>query len=179
MKRACDIALALPLLVLTSPIVAIAATAIRLTSAGPALFSQVRVGRQGVPFRCHKLRTMVAGTVSGPTHEAPKNAVTTVGRVLRKYKIDELPQLWNVLAGEMSLIGPRPCLPQQTELIELRRELGVYSIRPGITGLAQVRGIDMSDPAACAAADAEYLRTATAGLDLWILSRTAFPSHRR
>jgi O-antigen biosynthesis protein WbqP len=122
---------------------------------------------------------MVLGTASGATHEIPQSAVTPIGRFLRKYKIDELPQLWNVLVGEMSLIGPRPCLPQQDKLVELRRELEVYTIRPGITGLAQVRGIDMSHPAACAAADAEYLRTATPGLDLSILFRTVLPSRRR
>ena len=179
MNRAADIALSLPLLVLTSPVVAVAALAIRLTSEGPALFSQVRVGRGEVSFRCRKLRTMVVGTVSGATHEIPKSAVTPIGRILRKYKIDELPQLWNVLVGEMSLVGPRPCLPQQDKLVALRRKLEVYSIRPGITGLAQVRGIDMSHPAACAAADAEYLRTVSAGLDVRILLRTAFPSRGR
>jgi O-antigen biosynthesis protein WbqP len=178
-NRAADLALALPLLVLTSPVVAVAALAIRLTSEGPALFSQVRVGRGEISFRCRKLRTMVVGTAAGATHEIPKSAVTPIGRILRRYKIDELPQLWNVLAGEMSLIGPRPCLPQQDRLVELRRKLDVYSIRPGITGLAQVRGIDMSHPAACAAADAEYLRTATPGLDAVILLRTVLPSLRR
>ena len=178
-KRFADIALALPLLVLASPVVAIAALAIRLTSEGPALFSQTRLGREEIPFRCRKLRTMVLGTPSGATHEIPQSAVTPLGRILRRYKVDELPQLWNVLAGEMSLVGPRPCLPQQTVLVEHRRKLDVYSIRPGITGLAQVRGIDMSDPAGCAAADAEYLETASAGLDAQILLRTVIPSRRR
>ncbi len=179
MRRLADIALALPLLVLTSPVVAIAALAIRLTSEGPAVFSQVRLGREEVPFQCRKLRTMVVGAPSGATHEVPTSAITPIGRILRRYKIDELPQLWNVLVGEMSLVGPRPCLPQQTALVDHRRKLDVYSIRPGITGLAQVRGIDMSDPAACAAADAEYLATASAGLDVRILLRTVFPSPRR
>ena len=100
---------------------------------------------------------MYLGTPSLPSHEAPANSVTAVGKTLRRFKIDELPQLWNVLNGEMSLVGPRPCLPTQTELIERRRELAVLSALPGITGLAQIRGIDMSDPKLCAETDAAYL----------------------
>ncbi|RVD12515.1 sugar transferase, partial [Mesorhizobium sp. M4B.F.Ca.ET.017.02.2.1] len=114
------------------------------------------------------------GTPSLPTHEAPSQAITAVGKALRRAKIDELPQLWNVLRGEMSLVGPRPCLPTQTELVERRRALGVLSALPGITGLAQIRGIDMSDPRLCAETDAEYLRTASIGLDLKILLGTIY-----
>jgi len=94
--------------------------------------------------------------------------------VLRKFKIDELPQLWNVLKGEMSLVGPRPCLPTQTELIDRRRQLGVLAALPGITGLAQMKGIDMSDPKLCAETDAEYLKAASIGLDIRILVGTIF-----
>ena len=174
LKRAFDIAVALPMLVLISPVMLVAMLAVRLTSPGPAIFSQLRVGRDAVPFRCHKLRTMAAGTPSLPTHEAPPAAVTPVGRLLRRSKLDEFPQLWNVLKGEMSLVGPRPCLPTQTELIEHRRHQGVLALRPGITGLAQARGIDMSDPALCAHTDWVYLRNRSAMLDLRILRATFF-----
>jgi O-antigen biosynthesis protein WbqP len=173
-KRAFDLAGAALLLVVTSPVLAIAFLTVRASSPGPALFSQMRVGRDGAPFRCHKLRTMYLGTPSLPTHEAPANSVTAVGRFLRAYKLDELPQLWNVLKGEMSLVGPRPCLPTQTELIERRARLGVLSALPGITGLAQVRGIDMSNPRLLAETDAEYLKMASIGYDLRILLRTVY-----
>ncbi|TIW65742.1 MAG: sugar transferase, partial [Mesorhizobium sp.] len=168
-KRTFDLVVAASMLVASSPVLLVAMLAIKASSPGPALFSQTRVGQGGVPFRCHKLRTMYRGTPSLPTHEAPPQSVTAVGKALRRAKIDELPQLWNVLKGEMSLVGPRPCLPTQTELVERRRDLGVLSALPGMTGLAQIRGIDMSTPVLCAETDAAYLRTASLGLDLRIL----------
>jgi O-antigen biosynthesis protein WbqP len=115
---------------------------------------------------------MFAGTESVPTHEVSAVRVTPVGRFLRRTKLDELPQLWNVLKGEMSLVGPRPCMPTQATLVEARRRRGVAALRPGITGLAQVRGIDMADPEALAAIDAEYLAAASLALDLRILLGT-------
>ncbi|MBZ9662173.1 sugar transferase [Mesorhizobium sp. ESP-6-4] len=173
-KRALDLAVAVPMLALASPVLLAAMLAIRATSAGPAIFSQIRVGRGGALFACHKLRTMYRETPSLPTHEAPARSVTAVGKVLRATKIDELPQLWNVLKGEMSLVGPRPCLPTQAELIERRKELAVLAALPGITGLAQVKGIDMSDPRLCAETDAAYVKAASTGLDLKILLGTFF-----
>ncbi|MDG4876461.1 sugar transferase [Mesorhizobium sp. WSM4935] len=173
-KRALDLAVAVPMLALASPVLLVAMLAIRATSAGPAIFSQIRVGRGGALFACRKLRTMYRATPSLPTHEAPAGSVTAVGKVLRATKIDELPQLWNVIKGEMSLVGPRPCLPTQTELIERRKELGVLAALPGITGLAQIKGIDMSDPKHCAETDAAYIRTASTCLDLKILLGTFF-----
>ncbi|CDX46185.1 Glycosyltransferase [Mesorhizobium plurifarium] len=173
-KRALDLAVAVPMLALTSPVLLVAMLAIRTTSAGPAIFSQIRVGRGGALFACLKLRTMYRATPSLPTHEAPAGSVTAVGKVLRATKIDELPQLWNVIKGEMSLVGPRPCLPTQAELIERRKELGVLKALPGITGLAQIKGIDMSDPRLCAETDAVYIKAASIGLDLKILLGTFF-----
>lgn len=173
-KRAFDLTIAPVMLAVTSPVVLIAMLAVRATSPGPAIFSQPRVGRGGAVFACHKLRTMHRNTPSLPTHEAPAGSVTAVGRVLRSTKIDELPQLWNVLKGEMSLVGPRPCLPTQTELIGYRQRLGVLSALPGITGLAQIKGIDMSDPKLCAETDAAYLKAASIGLDLRILLKTFY-----
>jgi O-antigen biosynthesis protein WbqP len=174
-KRAFDLVVAALMLAVASPVLLLAMAAIRASSPGPALFSQIRVGKNGALFRCHKLRTMYLGTPSLPSHEAPANSVTAVGKALRRFKIDELPQLWNVLKGEMSLVGPRPCLPAQSELIRRRKQLGVSSALPGITGLAQIRAVDMSDPKLCAETDAAYLETASIGFDLRILLGTIYP----
>src|SRR5690606_33878575 len=131
-------------LVVLSPLILAAMAAIRCTSPGPGIFSQERIGRNGRIFCCHKLRSMYADTASVPTHHVSADRITGVGRFLRRSKLDELPQLWNVLKGEISIVGPRPCLPSQEALVAERRRLGVLALRPGITGLAQVRGIDMS-----------------------------------
>ncbi|MEA2892426.1 MAG: O-antigen biosynthesis protein WbqP, partial [Bradyrhizobium sp.] len=140
MKRAFDVVacgLFLPFFVL---ILLIVIVAIRRQSPGPAIFRQVRVGKQGRAFTCYKFRTMYSGTANLPTHEVQASSVTALGEHLRRFKVDELPQLWNVLIGDMSLVGPRPCLPSQVDLVEARRRLGVLDVRPGITGLAQVNG---------------------------------------
>ncbi len=121
------------------------------------LFIQKRVGRYQYPFVLVKFRSMKPDTASVATHFTNVSAVTPLGRFLRRTKLDELPQLWNVLRGEMSLVGPRPCLFNQDDLIEERNALGVFKARPGITGLAQVKGIDMSTPALLAKTDAEML----------------------
>lgn len=126
---------------------------------GSPVFFQQRVGRNQKPFILVKLRTMHRNTASVATHLASESSVTRLGSVLRKTKLDELPQLWNVIKGDMSLVGPRPCLFNQTELILARQNLGVYDARPGITGLAQVRGIDMSTPQLLAETDATLLAT--------------------
>lgn len=121
------------------------------------LFLQERVGRHQQPFVLVKFRTMHPDTASVATHLADASAITSFGRFLRLTKLDELPQLWNVLHGEMSLVGPRPCLFNQKELIAERAVLGVFNARPGITGSAQVQGIDMSTPVLLARTDAEML----------------------
>ena len=125
------------------------------------LFRQERVGRHQRPFTLVKFRTMRLDTASVATHLAEASAVTPLGRFLRRTKLDELPQLWNVLKGEMSLVGPRPCLPNQGELIAERQKRGVFDVRPGITGLAQVKGIDMSEPVRLAEVDERMIRTLT------------------
>jgi O-antigen biosynthesis protein WbqP len=167
-----DLILAVLVAPIAVPLVCALALVIRMESKGPAIFSQIRVGRHGRQFLCRKLRTMYADTPSAPTHEMDSAAITSSGRVLRRWKLDELPQLWNVMRGEMSLVGPRPCLPIQEDLIGRRSRLGVLALRPGLTGLAQVRGIDMSSPELCAAADAEYLASQSLGLDLKIMALT-------
>jgi O-antigen biosynthesis protein WbqP len=159
MKRAFDVAACALFLLFFWPMLLAVIVVIRLQSPGKAIFTQVRVGKDGHPFICYKLRTMYSGTAILPTHEVQASAVTALGERLRRFKIDELPQLWNVLIGDMSLVGPRPCLPSQIELVEARRRLGVLKMRPGITGLAQVRGVDMSDSIRLAEIDAQYVRT--------------------
>jgi O-antigen biosynthesis protein WbqP len=121
------------------------------------LFRQERVGRHQQPFVLVKFRTMRPDTASVATHLADASAVTAFGRFLRRTKLDELPQLWNVLRGEMSLVGPRPCLFNQEELIAARAARDVFDARPGVTGLAQVQGIDMSTPELLAETDAKML----------------------
>ena len=130
-----------------------------LLDTGFPIFRQVRTGRNMEPFTIAKFRTMSKDTVSVASHLASSSSITSVGRFLRKTKLDELPQLWNVLRGEMSLVGPRPCLPNQTELIAEREKLGVFDVRPGITGLAQISGIDMSTPKLLAETDAAMIET--------------------
>jgi O-antigen biosynthesis protein WbqP len=134
------------------------------------LFRQQRVGRYCEPFVLLKYRTMRPDTESVATHLADASAISPFGRFLRKTKLDELPQLWNVLKGDMSLVGPRPCLFNQEDLINERLHRGVFNARPGITGLAQIQGIDMSTPTLLAVTDAEML----AKLDLLSYFRLIF-----
>jgi lipopolysaccharide/colanic/teichoic acid biosynthesis glycosyltransferase len=124
---------------------------------GSPIFRQERVGMHRKPFRLVKFRSMHLNAPSVATHLASASSITSFGSFLRKSKLDELPQLWNVLVGDMSLVGPRPNLFNQEELIEERYSRGVYSIRPGITGLAQINKIDMSTPQLLAEADAKMI----------------------
>lgn len=172
MKRLLDFTAAAFGLVALWPVMAVAALLIRRDSPGPAIFAQPRIGRDGRPFTCYKLRTMRRDTAHVPTHMAAASAVTPLGQKLRRWKLDELPQLWNVLTGDMSLVGPRPCLPTQHELIEARRLRGVLVARPGITGLAQVQNIDMSEPQRLADVDAMYVATQSLPGDLRLLLAT-------
>ncbi|TWI76901.1 lipopolysaccharide/colanic/teichoic acid biosynthesis glycosyltransferase [Desulfobotulus alkaliphilus] len=125
---------------------------------GSPLFRQQRVGRHQKPFTLVKFRTMKPDTPSVATHLASTDAITPFGHFLRRTKLDELPQLWNVLKGDMSLVGPRPGLFNQKELSLERSKHKVFDVLPGITGLAQVNGIDMSDPALLAETDARMIR---------------------
>lgn len=131
---------------------------IGLADTGSPLFKQERVGRNKKSFTLVKFRTMEVDTASVASHLASTASITAMGGFLRKTKLDELPQLWNVLKGDMSLVGPRPNLFNQQELIKIRSALGVYNVRPGITGLAQVNKIDMSTPELLAQIDAKMIR---------------------
>ncbi|MCK7474923.1 MAG: sugar transferase [Rhodopseudomonas palustris] len=146
---------------------------IGLQSPGPAIFKQQRVGRNGAVFVCYKFRTMQLGTKQAATNEVPANMVTRIGKFLRRTKLDELPQIWNIFRNEIALIGPRPCLPIQSQLIEARAQAGVFSLKPGISGLAQVNGIDMSDPLKLADWDARYLALQSLETDLRIILAAA------
>lgn len=128
---------------------------------GAPVFKQTRVGRNKQPFTLIKFRTMPVETKSVATHLVGASSVTKLGAFLRKTKLDELPQLINVLKGEMSLVGPRPCLFNQQELIDARQSKGVFDVRPGITGLAQVNEIDMSTPERLAQWDERMIRSMT------------------
>ncbi|ELK8601591.1 sugar transferase [Vibrio vulnificus] len=136
-------------------------TVIGLFDTGSPIFVQERVGRNRKPFKLVKFRTMSVDTQSVASHLARTSSITKLGAFLRKTKIDELPQLINVLKGEMSLVGPRPNLFNQEELIKERDALGVYNVLPGITGLAQVQNIDMSTPQLLAKTDREMIDTLT------------------
>ncbi|WP_423186041.1 sugar transferase [Alishewanella sp. d11] len=136
-------------------------TIIGLFDTGSPIFRQVRVGRYKKPFTLVKFRTMKKDTASVASHLASASAITPFGSFLRKTKLDELPQLWNVLWGDMSLVGPRPGLFNQEELTAARDKKGIFNARPGITGLAQVNEIDMSTPELLAETDAKMLQNLT------------------
>lgn len=156
MTRVLDLLLALVGLILGLPLLLALLVAGYLDTGSP-IFRQVRVGRHRKPFLLVKFRTMRPDTASVATHLADASAVTPLGRFLRRSKLDELPQLWNVLKGDMSLVGPRPCLFNQEDLIAERAARRVFDVRPGITGLAQIQRIDMSTPRLLAETDARML----------------------
>lgn len=157
MTRLFDISFSFFGLLLLSPILVILLI-IGFFDTGSPIFQQERVGRGKRPFRLIKFRSMHLNAPSVATHLASASSITPFGSFLRKSKLDELPQLWNVFIGDMSLVGPRPNLFNQTELIEERQKFGVYDVRPGITGLAQINQIDMSTPRLLAETDAEMIK---------------------
>jgi lipopolysaccharide/colanic/teichoic acid biosynthesis glycosyltransferase len=173
-KRALDLAIALAGSVATAPVVALAALAIRLETRGSPIYTQTRVGRDGVPFRIFKLRTMVSGAEfqgRGLAIQAGDARITRVGAVLRRFSLDELPNLWNVVRGEMSIVGPRPTLQHQVDAYtaQQRRRLAV---KPGITGWAQVNGRAALPWARRIELDLYYVEHRSLALDLRILRRT-------
>jgi lipopolysaccharide/colanic/teichoic acid biosynthesis glycosyltransferase len=125
---------------------------------GSPIFQQIRVGHHQKPFILFKFRTMPLGTKSAATHLVKNLKLSLFGSFLRKTKLDEITQLWNVLRGEMSLVGPRPCLLNQKKLINERKKRGVFKVRPGITGLAQIKGVTMQNPTLLAKTDLEMIK---------------------
>jgi O-antigen biosynthesis protein WbqP len=175
LKRGLDIVGAGLGLVVLSPVLAILAVCVRLESPGPALHWSRRVGRRNHLFSMPKFRSMRIDAPDVATHllPDPQRWITPLGRFLRRSSLDELPQLWSVLVGDMSLVGPRPALHSQDDLVRLRTEAGVDALRPGLTGLAQVNGRDELPIPEKARLDAEYLARRSFGLDLVIIARTA------
>lgn len=162
MLRVFDFSFSLIGLILCSPVL-MAIYVFGLFDTGLPIFRQDRVGREQKPFTLVKFRTMDPDTVSVASHLADAAAITPLGSFLRRTKLDELPQLWNVFKGDMSLVGPRPGLPNQHDLTAARKKAGVFAARPGITGLSQVSGIDMSTPELLAKTDAKMIAEMSVG----------------
>ena len=176
MKRVFDILLGcLAALILLLPVLLVA-IAVRLTSKGPALYWSDRVGRNNMVFKMPKFRSMRVGTPAVATHllGSPRAYLTSMGSFLRKSSLDELPQLWSILRGEMSFVGPRPALFNQHDLIGLRTQVGVDKLLPGLTGWAQVNGRDELSIADKVALDVEYLQKKSLAFDVKIMILTVF-----
>ena len=174
MNRAADVAIAGGALLVASPLLALAALAVKLEDGGPVLYRQTRVGRDGADFELLKLRTMVVGAETmgaGLAVNRDDARITRAGRFLRKLSLDELPQLWNVVRGEMSVIGPRPTLRYQVEQYD-ERQLHRLDVKPGITGWAQVNGRAVLPWAERIELDVWYVEHRSPLLDLRILART-------
>jgi lipopolysaccharide/colanic/teichoic acid biosynthesis glycosyltransferase len=174
--RAADVAIAGGALVLSSPLLGLAALAVKLGDGGPILYRQTRVGKDGVDFELLKLRTMIVGAEkqgAGYAIDAGDSRITRAGAILRKLSLDELPQLWNVIRGEMSVIGPRPTLRYQVERYT-PRQLRRLEVKPGITGWAQVHGRATLPWAERIELDVWYVEHRSARLDAKILTRTPF-----
>ena len=172
--RALDVAISLVGSVLTAPLVAGLAIAIRLESPGPAIYRQIRVGKDGVPFSIYKLRTMLSGaefTGAGLAIAEGDARITRVGKRLRRYSLDELPNLWNVLRGDMSIVGPRPTVEGQVRQYTPRQR-GRLTVKPGITGWAQVNGRAALPWPERIELDLWYVEHRSLALDLSILART-------
>lgn len=181
MKRFLDLVLALCAGLLLLPALALTALAVRLTSRGPVLYWSDRVGRRNRIFKMPKFRTMRLNTPAVATHllSNPSAYLTPIGAFLRKTSLDELPQLWSILNGDMSFVGPRPALFNQDDLIALRTEKGVHHLVPGLTGWAQVNGRDELPIPQKVTFDEEYLRRQSLSFDLFILWRTFIKVLRR
>ena len=171
-KRLLDIACAAVAIALLSPILLVTAILVWFEDGKPILFRQIRMGANHSPFAIIKFRSMPRNTFSVASSEIGTPVVTKIGRVIRRLNIDELPQLVNILRGDMSIVGPRPALPSQIELVGLRDQLGVYSAKPGLTGLAQIRSYDGMSVEEKAAHDSEYAERITFRGDIAIIART-------
>lgn len=183
-KRLLDILLTLIAVLLLSPLVLMTYLLVKLTSTGPALYWSQRVGRNNQLFSMPKFRSMRVGTPQIATHlmnqqSNPNSFLTPIGSFIRKTSLDELPQLWSVLKGDMSIVGPRPALFNQDDLVSLRTEQGVHTLKPGITGWAQINGRDEIPIPQKVALDAYYLAHQSVWLDIKIILLTAIKVLRR
>lgn len=171
-KRAVDIVAAALAILALSPIFAAVALAIKFSDPGPIVFRQLRAGRNGEPFMFYKFRSMPVDTRNLPSDKLGDIRLSSVGRFIRRTNLDELPQLFNILRGDMSLIGPRPSLCTQEELIAARRANGALRLRPGLTGWAQVNSFDFMTVDQKAALDGDYAANLSLSLDMKIILRT-------
>lgn len=171
-KRFLDIVLSSTALVVLSPLMILVALVIWLQDRGPIVFRQARIGRDGHPFGFLKFRSMPVGTPNVASTERALIRITPFGRFIRRTSIDELMQLFNILKGDMSIVGPRPPIPTQENLIRLRRQNGALSLRPGLTGWAQVNSYDYMPEEEKARLDGEYAAKLTFGFDLRIILNT-------
>ncbi|MBK7077428.1 MAG: sugar transferase [Myxococcales bacterium] len=180
-KRALDVLAAGAGALAALPAMSAIAVAIKLTSKGPVLYWSERVGQDNRIFRMPKFRTMRTDTPAVATHllDDPARFLTPIGGFLRKTSLDELPQIWSILAGDMTLVGPRPALFNQDDLVAMRTERGVHALVPGLTGLAQVSGRDELPIPEKVAYDAEYQRAISLATDLKIIARTIIKVLRR
>ncbi len=171
MKRAFDLIFGLVLLIICSVPILLIAALVRLTSMGPALYWSDRVGADNATFRMPKFRTMRLGTPAVATHllREPQAYLSPIGSFLRKSSLDELPQLWSIVVGDMSFVGPRPALFNQYDLIALRTAARVHQLKPGLTGLAQISGRDDLSIERKVELDAEYCRRQTFWFDMQII----------
>lgn len=174
MKRLFDFLMSLIATIILSPVILIVALAVKFTSPGPMLFKQRRIGKDNVEFEIYKFRTMRIDTPNVPTHllENPEQWITPVGKFLRKTSLDELPQLFNILKGEMSIVGPRPALYNQLDLKEMRTEVEVHKLVPGLTGWAQINGRDEIPLSLKVNLDKEYLDKMSFFFDIKIIFMT-------
>lgn len=176
-KRVIDFIISLFAIILLSPLFIVLAILIKCTSKGPVFFRQYRMGKDNVQFRIFKFRSMrVDSPKDCPTHllEDPDMYITKLGKFLRKSSLDELPQLFNILKGDMAIIGPRPSLPTQYDLNELRDKNGASKVRPGLSGLAQIKGRDELPIPVKAAYDGQYVENITMMNDIKLIFGTVF-----
>ncbi len=176
MRRLFDIMISMCLLIIFSPILILLSIIIKLDSKGPVFFTQMRIGKENKLFKFYKFRTMAVGTPNVATEEL-KDAtsyITRVGKILRKTSLDEIPQLINILKGDMTFVGPRPALYNQYELKEMRTKVGVHKLLPGVTGWAQINGRDMLNDSMKTYYDEYYLNNRSLIFDFNILVRTVF-----
>ncbi|MBZ9636634.1 sugar transferase [Clostridium sp. FP1] len=176
MSKFLNIIFSFVLLVILSPLFLIIGVIIKLNSKGPVFFTQVRIGRNNELFKFYKFRTMKIGTPNVATDklDSSKSYITTTGKILRKTSLDELPQIINILKGDMTFVGPRPALYNQYELKELRTKAGVHKLLPGVTGWAQINGRDNNDDYEKTQHDRDYLNNKCLWLDVRIVFRTVF-----
>lgn len=175
MKRIFDFTVSLIATIVFSPVILIVAILVKITSKGPILFKQRRIGKNNIEFNIYKFRTMRTDTPDVATHllDNPDVFITNIGKILRKTSLDELPQLLNIIKGEMSIVGPRPALYNQYDLKEMRTEAGVHKLMPGLTGWAQINGRDELSLESKVKRDKEYIEIQGFIMDIKIIFRTA------